>query len=90
MVRGGTSQPITWKSGLEGTVTLRLLFGEKELIIAKDLPPTGRFLWRVPSRDLADCRIQAAIGDARSHSIHFSIDSTAPGIDGAEIETPKD
>ncbi len=89
VVKGGTTHTLRW-SALEGVSKVKVLLvaGGTSEVLAANQPGAGSFLWTAPRKDLKGCRLRVEAGTAADESALFEIDSTAPSVDGVEIEVP--
>lgn len=89
-LKGGTSLPLEWKSeDPSAKVTLVLLIGDRAEAIAKDQPAQGKLAWEIPKVDAKAAAIRVIAGNRSETTAAFSIRSTAPAIEGVEIELPR-
>jgi hypothetical protein len=86
-LKGGTKMELKWQDGAS-KVTVSVVIDGKAEIIARDQPGTGGVAWVVPKIDAKGCRIVLEAGDRSWKSPPFEIDSSAPEIDGVDIEIP--
>jgi hypothetical protein len=90
VIKGGTSVELRWSSEKEsGRLSIELVADGKREALRADLPGTGSLVWTVPKVDRRNCQIVLEMGDKSAKSRLFEIKSTAPQIDGIEIELPR-
>jgi hypothetical protein len=90
VVKGGTVVDLKWSGPPEDAVVkLMLSVGEKLEVVAEALPPSGKFSWKVPRIDAKACALVFETGGKVSRTSFFEIDSSAPTVDGVDIEIPK-
>jgi hypothetical protein len=88
-LKGGSSLEVKWRSSdAASKVTVLLVIGEKAEPILKDQGAQGTSSWEVPRIDAKGCRLRLTSGDRTWDSRPFDIRSTAPPIDGVDIEVP--
>ncbi len=89
-LKGGTVFELRWSGAdPEAPVKLSLAVGEKTEPVADPLPPSGAFAWKVPRIDARACALIFESGGKTVRTGFFEIDSSAPAVDGVDIEIPK-
>ncbi len=89
-LKGGAMLELKWRAvDPAAKVTVSLMIGEKAQVLLKDQAAQGAAPWEIPRIDARGCTLKLSSGTQIWVSKAFDIRSTAPIIDGVDIELPR-